>query len=480
MEVALASFIVCWPICGGKTYYVKAYASNENGTAYGNVLSFTTLTTIPTLTTKEVTDITTNSAQSGGIIVEDGGSNITMRGIVWSNISNPDISNNAGITQDGNGVGNYNSLLSGLKPGQKYYIRAYATNQVGTAYGNEIEFMALAELPIVSTKDVTEVSIYEIISGGNVSYDGGSTVVARGIVWAITDLPTVENNDGKTQDGSGLGEFESYMSELYPNTTYFIRAYATNSVGTAYGNIIQYTTQSGIINIVTKEVENITTKSAYSGGNIILDGGLLVNSRGIVWDNVTNPTLIKNIGLTKDGLGSGEYTSYMDSLTPGMMYYVRAYATNEMGTAYGNTRHFQATPELPVLNTKEANNITHHTAESGGDILYDGGVSIISKGLVWDVKIDVDLFNNAGKTQVEGDLSEFHSVMSNLSPLTTYYYRAYATNQAGTAYGNELSFTTLATIPTISTSPITDITANSAKSGGVGGEEIFSYYFGKK
>ncbi|MBW6497766.1 MAG: hypothetical protein K0B09_05225 [Bacteroidales bacterium] len=97
-------------------------------------------------------------------------------------------------------------------------------------------------VPVILTTDVTSITQITAISGGNISADGGATITARGVCWNTAENPTI--NDNKTTDGQGSGEFSSNMTGLTPNTTYYVRAYATNSAGTGYGEAISITTQS--------------------------------------------------------------------------------------------------------------------------------------------------------------------------------------------------------------------------------------------
>ena len=127
----------------------------------------------PTLNTLPVTDITANSARSGGNITDDGGDRITARGVLWSTSENPAIDKNEGMTADGEGTGEYASHLNDLSPGVKYYVRAYATNATGTVYGSQVEFTSLSELASVATSEVTDITSTSATSGGNVTDDGG-------------------------------------------------------------------------------------------------------------------------------------------------------------------------------------------------------------------------------------------------------------------------------------------------------------------
>lgn len=194
----------------------------------------------PTVTTTNATEITSTGANSGGTVTDSGSDPVTSRGVVWSTDPNPTISDSK--TTDGAGAGPFTSTITGLEPETKYYLRAYATSEAGTGYGNEIEFTTLtgASAPTVTTAAVTEVDRNTAVSGGEVVSDGGATVTARGICWSTSENPTVD--DSKTVDGDGLGEFISNLTELESNTTYYIRAYATNEAGTGYGEQVEFTT----------------------------------------------------------------------------------------------------------------------------------------------------------------------------------------------------------------------------------------------
>lgn len=97
--------------------------------------------------------------------------------------------------------------------------------------------------PVLSTTEVTEITTNTATSGGNITDDGGATVTARGVCWSTNENPTIDDN--KTEDGTGAGSFTSSVTDLEPNTTYYLRAYATNSAGTGYGSAMSFTTQEG-------------------------------------------------------------------------------------------------------------------------------------------------------------------------------------------------------------------------------------------
>ncbi len=224
------------------TYYVRAYATNAAGTTYGNQRTFTTQSGIIALTTNVITDVTANSATSGGNITADGGTPVTARGVVWSTNPSPTLDDN--FTVDGTGTGSFTSEMTGLTLATTYYVRAYATNAVGTTYGNQRTFTTQSGIIALTTNVITDVTANSATSGGNITADGGTPVTARGVVWSTNPSPTLDDNF--TVDGSGTGSFTSEMTGLVINTTYYVRAYATNAVGTSYGNERTFSTGVGI------------------------------------------------------------------------------------------------------------------------------------------------------------------------------------------------------------------------------------------
>jgi uncharacterized protein (TIGR02145 family) len=194
----------------------------------------------PSVTTAEVSDTTQTTATCGGEVISDGGTPVTSRGVCWSTSQNPTIEDSH--TVDGNGLGEFISYLTGLTPSTQYYVRAYAINSAGISYGNERNFITLQEITIpgVITDTITDLTQISATSGGNVIYDGGAPVTGRGVCWS--NIPNPTTDDDHTIDGSGLGVFVSFLTGLSPDTIYYVRAYATNSVGTGYGDEKSFTT----------------------------------------------------------------------------------------------------------------------------------------------------------------------------------------------------------------------------------------------
>lgn len=289
---------------------------------------------IPVVTTTVVNGITTTTAVSGGNVTDDGGADVTARGVCWGTAANPTVSGSK--TSDGTGTGSFSSNLTGLTPGTKYYVRAYATNSVGTAYGNEVDFTATAIAgATVTTAAVTVFSYTTATAGGNVTATGGGTVTAKGVCYGLTANPDISGSH--TTDGTGAGEFTSPLSGLTSGVKYYVRAYATNDAGTQYGTQVEFTTLAvAEPALSTGAVSLITDVSATVGGNVTADNGGAIDERGICWGTAVNPTVEDNFIAADLGDGTGEFAANLTELVMGTTYYVRAYAENSAGTSYGD------------------------------------------------------------------------------------------------------------------------------------------------
>jgi hypothetical protein len=395
------------------------------------------------VTTGDVTNILTNTADASGLII-DLGDGATQHGHCYAITPNVTIASSKTELGIPPGTGGFTSRLTNLTAGTKYYIKAYITNGPETAYGSETSFTTVsASLPTLTTTAIASVTTTTASSGGNISNDGGAPVTARGVCWNTTTSPTTANS--KTTDGTGTGSFISSLTSLTANTTYYIRAYATNSAGTAYGNELTFKTGAVAPTVFTTDIKAVTTNSATGGGNIPNDGGASVTMRGVCWGTSHNPTTANSN--TIDGTGLGSFVSNLTGLTANTTYYVRAYAFNGIDIGYGNELSFTTSAVVvlvPTLTTTAIGSVTSTSASSGGSITSDGGAAIISVGVCWSITSGPTIASNKTIDVLAG--STFLSSITGLSLGVTYYVRAYATNSAGAAYGNEISFTTVLAI----------------------------------
>ena len=444
----------------GTTYYLKAYGINSIGTGYSDQTTFTTLALAPVLTTTNLSAITATTAAGGGNVTNDGGSAVTARGVCWSTNQNPTISD--GKTSDGSGTGIFTSSITGLTPGATYYIRAYATNSIGTSYGNQVTSTALATGATLTTTTASAITASETTSGGNITNDGGAPVTARGVCWSISQNPSITDN--KTTDGSGTGTFTSSITGLIPGATYYIRAYATNSIGTSYGNQVTATALATNATLTTTTASSITASGTTSGGNITSDGGAPVIARGICWSANQNPVITDS--KTTDGTGTGTFVSSVSGLTPGATYYIRAYATNSVGTSYGNQVITATLGQVPTTSTGTAINITNSSVTLNGVV----NANYLSTVVTFDYGTTISYGSAITATQspVEGntDTNEVANIIG-LQPGTTYHYRIKAVNSLGTSNSSDMTFTTFFTGIT---GTVNDIDGNIYNTIGIGSQ----------
>jgi len=298
-----------------------------------------------------------NTSSVGTIPLAPTGLNVTVSspllyaGLSWTDVSTNEvgykIQRKTGggvftqIGQVGTDVSTYND--SSIGQSSTYTYRVYAYNNAGNSaqYSNEFPITTYA-LPTITTNNTTLITISGITSGGNISNNGGTNVTARGVCWSTAVNPTIALTT-KTVDGAGTGSFTSSITGLTPNTTYHVRAYATNSIGTSYGGDSVFTTLPILLpTVTTNTITAITNTTATGGGNVTFDGNTSVTARGVCWSTSANPT-IDLATKTIDGAGTGTFTSSMTGLTANTTYYVRAYATNSLGTVYATQQTFTTT-----------------------------------------------------------------------------------------------------------------------------------------
>ena len=421
--------------------------------------------TIPTVTTNSATNIGATYATVGGMVTSDGGASVTARGVCWNTTGNPTVADSK--TTDGSGIGNFTSILTGLIAGTTYYVRAYATNSVGTAYGVQRSFTTLSiPQPCPGTPTVTDIdgNTYNTVQigqqcwmkenlrttkyadntdieyGTGASYSNaywsypnndasnkftygllynwkavmrdatssnanpsgvqgicptgwhvpsdaewtqltdyvssqsqfvcGSTSIAKALAgttgWNSSTNTCAVGNTPSSNNATGFSALpagESYSSTFY-GCAYFWSATGANSTEATYRVLFSQlefvhrefkekhtgmsvrcvhdgNTSQAVLTVTTNAVTNIADSSAICGGNVIHDGGSTVIARGVCWGMEHNPTV--NISHTTDGSGTGSFTSSLTELIPGATIYVRAYATNSVETAYGNEVSFTTT-----------------------------------------------------------------------------------------------------------------------------------------
>lgn len=264
---------------------------------------------------------------------------IIEKGICWSTTSNPTTSSSK--RSGGPGKGALTASITGLTPATSYYARGYFQTKNETVYSDNIPFRTVDyQLATVLVNSISSITLTSALGSGIVTAAGGGAVSSRGLCWSTSSLPTIGNS--RTDSGSGVGDFTGNISPLNPGTIYYVRAYATNQAGTAYGAQISFTTVAvKVATVSSVSVSSIAKNSAYVIGTISADGGGTITSKGICYATNTSTPAITTNNYTNNGSGIGTAGGTISGLVNGTNYYVRAYAVNSAGVSYGAVSVFK-------------------------------------------------------------------------------------------------------------------------------------------
>ena len=324
-------------------YYFRAFASNSIGIAYGDVFSFTTNEAgEPLVSTEGFSNITSTSVTLFGQIQDIGNDLVTQHGHCWtssfSDFSGGPTINDSKTSLNETGIASFTSNVLDLNNNTNYSYRAYATNSFGTVYGSLMYFSTNNGEPTVVTIGSVNISASTVELEGNIIGVGDASVTQHGHCWSISTSPTI--SDSKTSLGPiGVANFISNVEDLDQNTSYYYRAYATNSFGTVYGSSMNFSTTDGKPTVVTLQPSNISSSYVDFEGEIISSGDAPVTQHGHCWSTNPNP-IIGDPYTTNGNANTGAYISNTNLLSEATIYYFRAYATNSFGTSYGSVLSF--------------------------------------------------------------------------------------------------------------------------------------------
>ena len=340
--------------------------------------------------------------------------------------------------------GKWLTQMNYLEKKTKYYYRYEFYNGYNLMWTEIFNFTTSdqQDKPTVETIAASNITMNSASVECNVTTDGGSFVSERGICYSRFENPSL--SDSVRYAGTGIGRYTCEMTNLTNATTYYIRAFATNSEGTSFSDVITIRTVEHpmLPTVTTDEVSDITINTAVCGGNVLNDGFAEVDERGICYSTHQEPTVFDY--KVQGGEGLGLFQCRMSGLEMLTTYYVRAYAHNSEGYAYGNEVRFETADETycPEVIMNEVTDFNHFYAIGSGEVVADGGLDIIERGICWSTSHNPTIYNN--KLSAGGGMGAFECRMSYLYGNTTYYVRAYASNEACTIYSdNEVVFTTL-------------------------------------
>ena len=289
----------------------------------------------PILAKSLVTDIQIKSAILSGEVLNEGTSKVFARGFYLNDLSSN--SQNVKKINLTGALGKF-EITTDLKPNTNYSFYGFAVNTQGESIENPIPFLTGDyKLPTISNEPAKNISFTTVELIGSVVDEGGGTVSESGFVMAINSLPTT--NDLKFAISKGKGALNVIVTKLNSNTKYFCRAFAINEKGVNYSNEQNFTTLDfKLPTITTNVVTTITDIGGEVGGQVLDDGGNEVIERGVCIGINPNPEIKDNKIII--GSGKGQFSTTISNLKASTTYYIRAYAINSKGVAYGNQNTF--------------------------------------------------------------------------------------------------------------------------------------------
>ena len=424
-------------LTAGTTYHYRIKTVNSLGTQYGEDMSFTTLGQVASSLTQSATNITTSGCTLNGTI----NPNYLLTTIVFEYGTTATYGNTITASQSpvsGNTIMIATADLAGLAAGTTYHFRIKTVNNLGTVYGEDKTFATLGQAPSCIPSSATNITTTFATLNGTVNPNYLSTTVTFEYGTTANYGQTVPAIPSPIS-GNNYTNVSANISSLTLGTTYHFRIKAVNAIGTTYSGDMTLATPAQVPSSITSPATNVSSTMAILNGivnannvstTVTFDYGTTTNYGSSI--TASQSPVTGSNGTTVNGVVSG--------LQFGTTYHYRVKAVNSIGTTYGNDVSF-TTLNVPTVTTTPVTSILDYRANSGGNISSDGGAAIIARGVCWNILGNPTISDN--KTTNGTGIGSFSSSITGLIPSTTYYVRAYATNEVGTSYGNQFSFTTL-------------------------------------
>ncbi|MCX6234148.1 MAG: M6 family metalloprotease domain-containing protein [Bacteroidetes bacterium] len=428
------------------TYYYMAWSVITDTTySTGVTANATTFSSIPTVTTSPVSNITYTSATGGGNVTSAGDSTVTARGVCWSTIINPTISDNH--TTDSSGTGTFISSISGLDTNTIYYVRAYAINSLGTAYGNVLSFGTFSCGSITinhiagTVAPVTKTVTYYTVT--NISGEPLKCWITSNLG---ADHEATSVDDATEASAGWYWQFNRKQGYMHDGTTLTPNIFWIIPINEPFDwqaqndpCVLELGIRSGWRIPTFTEWYNVDVDGSWTNWNGPWNSGLKLHAAGYI--NIC-PVLLRDLGVY------GVYWSgmqYSESTGDHLIFTSESCNTFRNDKRFGNTIRclddYDTSFTIPWVTTNLVCSITHTSAISEGSVIYDGGVTVTVRGVCWNTSPYPTISNS--KTIDGSGIGTFTSTITGLDTNTIYYFRAYATNIVGTSYGNDVIFTTL-------------------------------------
>jgi len=419
--------------------------------AQGELLEFTTVQSNPAVVGyPTVSNVTANSASISAPIDKNEGGEITACGFYYSTVHDTPDSRDVQVSSStaGNAA---TAHLTGLEEGQTYYIRAYAVNEAGMSYGDVAVFRTVAvTLPVVKMNEITNVTPSSAKLYGTVTSAGSGIIHRKGFCWSNTQTSPLLGQDASCEVSTGEDAYSYALTGLSGKTKYYVRAYAENEKGISYSETAEFQTGSAAVipTLGGTTVSEIGETSAKAVATVVSDGGASISVKGFCYNRTNSLPTIEN-GTTVTDVSTGySITGALDNLEPNVKYFIRAFAKNEEGTAYGAVSEFQTTQLIvvPTVSWLQVTNIKETAIDASATVTNDGGSTILSRGFCYSSTNKLPATEDSS-IQSSDVTPTFAAGITGLLPETTYYVRAFASNERGIAYSETYTVKTLASGP---------------------------------
>ena len=421
----------------GATYYLRAYATNANGTAYGNQIDFKTLTagkfasiSFDSLSFKSV-KVNVNIESLGDI-------SIKSIGVCYSKTGTPSITSDTTTILHSNITDkSFSVSVKNLTVNTKYFIRSFINTNLGAFYSDEIN---------VTTKQYTQGTFGDVVitSLSNLSADakvtiltlGDAPIKSMGLCFATTNDPVFKTDSSTLIHTNKTDQiFTLALRNIKENTKYYVRAFINSDAGIAYSNSFFFTTlgrptfplQPYFTGPIPRTTATVFSYGGSENGAQVTEYGFMIGADKFISSNINGAFNINNF-----------YSYDLKGLTGNTTYTATSFATNKYGTGYSKSSEFLTGPTEPVINTASTTDIFGTNAKSAVLVTSNGGAEITELGIVLSTKSNPTISDRF----YSGVSSSIKILLSKLTYDSTYYIRAYAKNKVGITYGNEVSFTT--------------------------------------
>ena len=383
--------------------------------------------------------VTYDSAQFSGKVISGNPKEI---GVCWGLNPNPTVND----TSVGMGRENraFDYVITGLQEGTQYYVRAWArTSDDSIVYGEEKTCVTMAHgRPIVYVTEILNVSEANATIVSKMLVDGGLEISEYGIVYGTEEGVNVQNGKKVVLDVTSI-DVKTLVEGLVDNQTYYVKSYAIANGETFYSKEVLFTTEMYASPVLEIETDNVTGDSFDAKVKATSGTPLPVMEYGLVYATEAEPT-VENATKVVFGEGDGENTLTIEGLTDDTAYYVRPYAMNKNGVSYGEEVVVLTLSKKAMVSTIATSFVTAHRAKVAGEILSLGllNTPVTEVGICWSTNPSPTVDDSTIQSTAT-EVGEFEALqLFCLNPSTTYYARAYVTNEYGTNYGEEITFTT--------------------------------------